>query len=150
MDNDQQVGVKDRTILGNGFSGGHSLLCYVVLCVQRVLYGGYLLLIWNLGNPLSRKKASSPNIQHPIDTYKRKPRLFQMMLNYLETFDLIVPYEGKLKTSIWHGVYLRYYILVKEECTHHNPVVQISSIFHVLYVCVCVCVYFWIPLLFLS
>ena len=48
-------------------------------------------------------------------------------------FFLLVPYEGKLKTPIWHGVYSRCYILVKEEYTHHNPIVQFSLILHVLY-----------------
>ena len=56
-----------------------------------------------------------------------------MMLNYLY-FDLLVLYKGKLKTPIWHGVHPRYYVLVKEECTHHNPIIQFSSILHVLYV----------------
>ena len=57
-----------------------------------------------------------------------------MMLNYLNFFDLLDSYEGKLKTPIWHGVYSRCYILVKEECTHHNPIVQFSFILHVSYV----------------
>ena len=63
----------------------------------------------------------------------KKPRLFQMMLNYLY-YDLLVPYKGNLKTPIWHGVHPCYYVLVKEECTHHNPIIQFSSILHVLYV----------------
>ena len=45
--------------------------------------GVIYLLIWILGNPLSRKKTTSPNIHHPIGNYVRKPRLSQMMLNYL-------------------------------------------------------------------
>ena len=34
----------------------------------------------------------------------------------------------------YNVVYPRCYILVKEECTHHNPIVQFSFILHVLYV----------------
>jgi hypothetical protein len=45
--------------------------------------GAIYLLIWILGNPLSRKKSTSPNIQHPIGDYKRIPKLFLVMLNYL-------------------------------------------------------------------
>ena len=38
---------------------GHSLLCYVITCVQRVFsMGAIYLLIWILGNPLSRKKIN--------------------------------------------------------------------------------------------
>ena len=43
-------------------------------------------------------------------------------------------YKGKLKTPIWHGIYPRCSILVKEEYPHHNRVIQFSSILHVLYV----------------
>ena len=46
--------------------------------------GAINLLIWILGNPLTREKANSSNIQHPIG-HKRKPRLvFQMMLDYFK------------------------------------------------------------------
>jgi hypothetical protein len=47
--------------------------------LQRVMFMGAIYLIWIF----SRKYTTSPNIQHPISNYKRKPRLFQMMLNYL-------------------------------------------------------------------
>ena len=98
------------------------MLCNNVCTFMGAIY----LLIWILGNPLSRKKTTSPNIQHPIGNYKRVPRLFQTMLNYLYIFfNFLVSYEGKLKTPIWHGVYPCSHILVKEECTHHNPVVQL-------------------------
>jgi hypothetical protein len=65
--------------------GGRSLplvLCNHV-CTKGMLTGAIYLLIWILGNPLSRKKkTTSLDIQHPIGNYKRKPRLFQMMPNY--------------------------------------------------------------------
>ena len=41
-----------------------------------VFYGGYLPPDWILGNPLSKKRATSPNIEYPIGNHERKPRLF--------------------------------------------------------------------------
>jgi hypothetical protein len=71
---------------------------------KGIFMGVFYLFIWILENPSSRKKSISPNIQHPMSNYERKPKLFQVMLNYLENFDSLVLYEGKLKTPIWHGV----------------------------------------------
>ena len=67
------------------YSSGGSLP--LVLCnhvrTKGIFMGAISLLIWILKNPLSLKKNTSPNIQHPIGNYQRQPRLFQMMLNYL-------------------------------------------------------------------
>ena len=49
----------------------------LVLCnhvrTKGIYMGVIYLLIWNLGNPLGRKKkTTSPNIHHPIGNYKKK------------------------------------------------------------------------------
>jgi hypothetical protein len=97
--------------------GALPLVLYNHVCTKGIFMGIIYFLSLILGNPLSRKKnPTSPNSQHPIGLYERIPTLFQMMLNYLQNFDLFVPYESKLKTPIWHGIYTRCCILVKEEC----------------------------------
>ena len=52
------------------------------MCTRGIFMGVIYLLVWILGNPF-KKKTTSPNIQHHVGIYKRKPILFKMMLNYL-------------------------------------------------------------------
>ena len=75
-------------VVENGRCSGHSrgspplVLCNHV-STKGIFMGVINLLIWILENALSRKKSTLPNIEHPIGDYERKPKIFQVMLNYL-------------------------------------------------------------------
>ena len=66
---------------GGGGGGSLHLVLYNHMRTKGIFIGSTYLLIWILGNPLSRKEKktykTSPNIQHPIGNYKKNLDYFK-------------------------------------------------------------------------